>query len=615
MSNKLAALEYLERGWHPIPVKTDIGGRKPYIRWTEYQKRAPTSIEVVEWWTTWPDAGIALVCGAQSNLVVIDLDERNGADMDLSQWPETYTVETPGGMHLYYTHPGGVVENSVQKIAPGVDVRGDAGFVFAPPTVRSADNGFYKVINDCDLAPVTFDLTGNKPEKVHVPKHDFDFDFAAVARWEDMIEEDCVQGTRQDTLVSIVGYMAQDRVPKARARHLLEKWSAEHCHPPIENREIYDCLDRIYRKELEKIEAQKKEAAEKKEKVKQKAGLTRGREYLAKWKDYTPKWLVTDWVPAESIGFLVSPPECFKSWLSNDIAISIASGRPLFGKYEVPNPGKVFIYQVEDHFGQTAQRYVTQLQELYERDDDSIDELFFSEDRDFHFARQTEVMGLVQAVKEHRPALVIMDPLYSIVTNDHNMELAPKEMKILKHLRDKYGTCFLIVHHTRKEKELNFDRGRVLGSQLLNAFVEYGLQVGKLNDKETVCARHFKMAARPDATKISWVIDTTVESPVYAPIAQDLSSSELESILNDANSLGAAPPIALREEEEDPEAERVARLRDEEDEVMNAIDTEHHDKASIRAFTGLDSDTVVKVLQRLKKRGTVDHMKEGWIRV
>lgn len=610
MSNKLAALDYLARGWHPIPVKTDIGGRKPYIRWTEYQKRAPTSIEVVEWWTTWPEAGIALVCGAESNLVVIDLDQRNGADMDRGKWPETYTVETPGGIHLYYTHPGGVVENSVQKLGPGVDVRGDAGFVFAPPTVRSADGGFYKVINDCDLAPVTFDLTGKQAEK----EPEFDFDFAAVARWEDMIEEDCVQGTRQDTLVTIVGSMAQDRVPKARARYLLEQWSAEHCHPPIENKEIYDCLDRIYRKELEKIEALKKEKAEKKAEVKKKAGLTRGREFLAKWEGYEPKWLVKDWVPAESIGFLVSPPECFKSWLSNDIAISIASGRPLFGKYEVPNPGKVFIYQVEDHFGQTAQRYATQLQELYQEDSDAIDELFFSEDRDFHFAQQTEVMGLVQAVKEHRPALVIMDPLYSIVTNDHNMELAPKEMKILKHLRDKYGTCFLIVHHTRKENELTFDRGRVLGSQLLNAFVEYGLQVGKLNDKETICARHFKMAARPDATKVSWVIDTTVEPPVYAPIAQDLSSSELESILSDANSLGAAPPMQL-DEGADPEAERVARMRDEEEDVMNAIDTEHHDKGGIRAFTGLDGDTVVKVLQRLRHRKKVAHTEKGWVRV
>ena len=54
-----AALEYLERGWSIIPIKPE--GKRPAIKWREYQDRLPTEDEVNGWWGQWPNYDIAIV--------------------------------------------------------------------------------------------------------------------------------------------------------------------------------------------------------------------------------------------------------------------------------------------------------------------------------------------------------------------------------------------------------------------------------------------------------------------------------------------------------------------------------------------------------------------------
>jgi len=55
-----AALEYLDRGFSVIPVKrTD---KRPYVRWEEFQHRLPTADEIEHWWSSRPDANVAIIC-------------------------------------------------------------------------------------------------------------------------------------------------------------------------------------------------------------------------------------------------------------------------------------------------------------------------------------------------------------------------------------------------------------------------------------------------------------------------------------------------------------------------------------------------------------------------
>jgi hypothetical protein len=122
--------KYREMGWSVIPLNKD---KKPLIKWGEFSKRIATDEEVEAWLTQFPEAQIGIVTGAISNLVVIDVE----AGGDISLYPPTLTVKTGGGgYHFYYQHSEKVTKNAT-RIAELTDIRGDGGYVVAPPSVSS----------------------------------------------------------------------------------------------------------------------------------------------------------------------------------------------------------------------------------------------------------------------------------------------------------------------------------------------------------------------------------------------------------------------------------------------------------------------------------------------
>ncbi|MFJ1587467.1 bifunctional DNA primase/polymerase [Streptomyces sp. NPDC088197] len=87
--------------------------------------------------------GYGIACGrAPHHLIGLDLDVKHGADGVAALTalaaahgfavPDTVTVLTPsGGRHLWLTAPT-QVPNSAGRLAPGIDVRGEGGYVVGP---------------------------------------------------------------------------------------------------------------------------------------------------------------------------------------------------------------------------------------------------------------------------------------------------------------------------------------------------------------------------------------------------------------------------------------------------------------------------------------------------
>lgn len=107
--------------------------------------------QIAAWWDAHPTANIGFATGGE--WVVIDLDVKHPPTDGIANWwrfcalweinvQPTVSATTPtGGVHLYYRK---AVElgNSAGKIAPGIDVRADGGYVVVPPSVR--EMGVYK---------------------------------------------------------------------------------------------------------------------------------------------------------------------------------------------------------------------------------------------------------------------------------------------------------------------------------------------------------------------------------------------------------------------------------------------------------------------------------------
>jgi hypothetical protein len=153
-SNLQAALDYAGHGYSVIPVG---GNKKSYIPWTDYQKRCATAEEIREWWAKWPGSMIGIVTGGISGILVIDCDTQEGYENIQRLLPEALllpTAKTPKGWHLWFIYPKGSNITVGTNVLPGVDFRGEGGYIIAPPSVN--DNGHaYAWLDGLSLADVT----------------------------------------------------------------------------------------------------------------------------------------------------------------------------------------------------------------------------------------------------------------------------------------------------------------------------------------------------------------------------------------------------------------------------------------------------------------------------
>ena len=161
MENKYlsAALHFAQDlGWAVFPVSEKT--KKPYTpHGCKDAKKDPQAIKA--WWKRHPNASIGIATGSPSHLLVIDLDidENKGLDgmRELREWehdhkelPETVSAITGrGGSHLYFKYDGSEKYGNRAGILDGIDVRGDGGYVIAPPSLHP--NGTeYQWENDPD---------------------------------------------------------------------------------------------------------------------------------------------------------------------------------------------------------------------------------------------------------------------------------------------------------------------------------------------------------------------------------------------------------------------------------------------------------------------------------
>lgn len=109
--------------------------------------------QAATWWNTWPDANLGVATGPVSGLYVIDLDgpEAVKAWSELGL-PAGWQSRTGNGVHHLYTLPD-VLPNTAGKIAPGIDTRGEGGYIVAPPSVHYAALRRYEWISREGTAP------------------------------------------------------------------------------------------------------------------------------------------------------------------------------------------------------------------------------------------------------------------------------------------------------------------------------------------------------------------------------------------------------------------------------------------------------------------------------
>lgn len=160
-----AALSYARQGRPVFPVwsPTEGGGcacprgldcpspAKHPITTNGFKDATTDRARIITWWTEHPEANIGMPTGRRSGLFVVDVDIDRGGFETLAalihrhkEWPDPPTVLTGGGgVHFFFRYPTGVeIRNSTGKLGPGIDVRGEGGYVLLPPSVHATRRSY-----------------------------------------------------------------------------------------------------------------------------------------------------------------------------------------------------------------------------------------------------------------------------------------------------------------------------------------------------------------------------------------------------------------------------------------------------------------------------------------
>ena len=244
-SAREAAMDYRRRGFSIIPIKPR--DKRPLIPWESYQNGPPTEKQIQDWFTERPDANVGVVTGAVSDCVVIDLDSDEArvklkemlVGFELSAVPRSHTGK---GWQLFFKHPGVSIPNRAGVI-PGLDVRGDGGYVVAPPSIHPNGKQYKWEIGLNSLLP---DLPADLLKLISTPAANSDNGYRDRFNTAQALHG-VPEGQRDQTVFKLACKLRSADVPRDMAETLILE-SAKNCDPPFAERVAFDKVARVYQR-------------------------------------------------------------------------------------------------------------------------------------------------------------------------------------------------------------------------------------------------------------------------------------------------------------------------------------------------------------------------------
>lgn len=458
MTIKDQALYYASLGLAVLPLKPPRipGQKKPGKEpmTAHGVKDATTDRAVIsQWWDNCPDANIGIATGSRSGgLVVIDLDideDRglNGYEV-LREWqqehgefPETWqSITGRGGYHLFYRD---AARNSNRAaLYEGVDIRGENGYVVAPPSVH--ENGrlyeWEQGPGDLQIAQVNDKVAefmlGPLPEQ------------KAQGFQE---PETILEGQRVSALVKLIGSQRAKGLSTEAIRAAVKAENEARCIPPLTDqeleKEVFPALKRDWKTERP-YSGQTVCDRGKSRQVKKAPKIEKASSVMIK----EPEWLIPGYIPKYGITTIAGEGGVGKTSIWCSLVASITTGRQSFlCGGEIPfdaEPEDVLVLSAEDSW-----TYV--LRARLEANNADLDRVSFISPEDERFVDLNFDGDLLKSIIEtNRPGVIVFDPLQAFVPANLRMGDRNAMRKCFSPLigyGEKYGLTSIIIAHANKQ--------------------------------------------------------------------------------------------------------------------------------------------------------------------
>ena len=238
-------------GWAVLPVHTIIDGKcscgkadcssagKHPATPRGVKDASTDSEQIMQWFGNGRAYNIGIAAGAESKLAILDIDPKNGGNEAVKEYdiPRTLEVITgSGGRHYYFADPDGTVKNSAGKLGDGIDVRGNNGYVVAPPSLHASGTEYRWAIDPraIEIAALPRWMNGSKVYKN-----------TGIQECKD--DGPIAEGKRNETLCSIAGSMLRKGWDADTIYTALIDINQRRCEPPMGFEEVQRIAESVAR--------------------------------------------------------------------------------------------------------------------------------------------------------------------------------------------------------------------------------------------------------------------------------------------------------------------------------------------------------------------------------
>jgi len=227
-----------------------------------------------------------------------------------------------------------------------------------------------------------------------------------------------------------------------------------------------------------------------------------------------PEWMVDGIWMDKNVGWIAGVGKSYKSVISLDLAVSIATGVPFLGRFEVLKPGPVLMIQEEDPIWRVAHR----LQMICEAKGIDVPKLHLGEDSlelnipgskdiplliscggGFTFTNEDMINNIEQAIELYKPKMLFFDPFFMLSpgVDEFKAGETTRILNLMKYWRNTYDCAIAVIHHYNKSKE-GSGSSKLYGTMAFYAWAENNLFVDRVPGNVISVQRDIKDAIEND---------------------------------------------------------------------------------------------------------------------
>lgn len=288
------------------------------------------------------------------------------------------------------------------------------------------------------------------------------------------------------------------------------------------------------------------------------------------------RWLVDGLWAAEGVGVIGGAPKCCKTWLALELCVAVATGGDALGRFPVITPGPALLYGAEDAAARLRER-LDAIASARGLALDAIDVRLIVVPS-LRLDTAADCARLRRTLEEHRPRLLVLDPLVRLHRIDEN---SAAEMSALlgelRAMQRDHALAIVLVHHLRKSGPGGGQDGQALrGSGDLHAWGDSNLYLRRRDGRLRLTIEH-RSAPSPDPLALELAPDpaphlriASDEATASEPRPADLRARVIELLASSSAPLAREAIRAALQARNATLGEALVRLRA--DGVLDRVD-------------------------------------------